>query len=147
MDTETTNILAGAGWSAQYQLSSETLIAWRNRLAGFSFHQAAKEALSEFGGLKVDMQGPGLTMARQPFQLDPTLACGEEDLFKHESERLGKPLFPLGEGEGGHYYLAIADDGCIYAIGFGCIDLVGESIVSAIENLVHGRKGTRLFED
>lgn len=146
MNAETIRVLKEAGWREDYRLPSNQLIAWRNDLLEFPFHQKAKEALTVFGGLEVNIDGPGETMARQAFRVDPVRASGEHELFRLESERIGKPLYPLGDAEGGAYFLAIADDGSVYALGFDCIDLIGSTVEQAVESLVLGRKGQRLFD-
>jgi SUKH-3 immunity protein len=112
--------------------------------AGSAFHAspAAIEALSEFGGLRVDVHGAGMTMARQSFVLDPTLAIGEDDRFGRYGSVVGTELFPLGEGGGGHYFLAIAPDGFVYGIGDFIFE-VGCDIRDALQNLVRGVRFTR----
>ncbi|MEV5721112.1 SUKH-3 domain-containing protein [Amycolatopsis mediterranei] len=57
---------------------------WQQRLEASGLvrmHPTAAGFLGEFGGLKVEMDGPGVSAARQPFELDPDLAEGEEDRF------------------------------------------------------------------
>ena len=145
MDDETETVLRSAGWEPTDRGSSEDLLRWKGEFDGLVFHRAAEAALNKFGGVKVQIGGPGEAMARQSFELNPSLALGDDDLFYSEGDRLDKPLFPLGEGGGGQYYLAIADDGFVYALGFECIDQCGDTIEDAIENLVHGRSWHRLF--
>lgn len=147
MDAITTKILQQSGWQPGVRNTNEVLAKWWGKLSGFVRQKAAEDALQLFGGLNVDAAGAGESMARQSFHLDPTLAEGEEEFFEHEGKRLGKVLFPLGEGEHGHYFLAIDEDGTVYALGHWYIDWVGESIERAIENLVHGRRGNRIFKD
>lgn len=145
MDEETETVLRSAGWQPTDRASSEDLLRWKEEFDGLVLHRAAELALTKFGGVKVQVAGPGEAMARQPFEFDPSLALGEDELFICEGERLGKQLFPLGEGGGGQYYLAIADDGFVYALGFECVDECGETVEEAIEILIHGRSWRRLF--
>lgn len=51
------------------------ITAWRTRLeaGGFVMHQAAERFLAEFGGLTFAHRGPGISLARAPFELDPLL--------------------------------------------------------------------------
>lgn len=69
-------------------------------------------------------------------------ALGEEDRFAKHAEVLGMRPYPLGEWAGGNAFLAIAEDGPVFAL-MEEIDLVGGSISEAIENLVIGRRGAR----
>ncbi|MFF9656599.1 SUKH-3 domain-containing protein [Streptomyces griseoluteus] len=57
-----------------------------------------------------------MTCARTPFELDPELACGEEDRFLQWGESLGRSLFPLGELDHGRFFLAIDEAAEIYLV-------------------------------
>jgi hypothetical protein len=108
-------------------------------------HEAAEEFLSEFGGLVFDISGPGISCVREPFELDPLLAEGEEDRFADWSEVLGKSLYPIGEGDQGRYFLAIDGIGAIYLVAdwvaaFGPAD-------KALEGLTLGVAPTVVAEE
>jgi hypothetical protein len=108
-------------------------------------HEAAEEFLSEFGGLVFDISGPGISCAREPFELDPLLAEGEEDRFADWSEVIGKSLYPIGEGDQGHYFLAIDESGEVYLVAdwvaaFGPAD-------KALEGLTLGVAPTVVAEE
>lgn len=79
-------------------------------------HDAAERFLAEFGGLTFDLSGPGLSMARQPFELDPLLCLGEDDRFAEWGEVIGRSLFPLGELDKGRFFLGIDETGEVYLI-------------------------------
>ncbi len=57
--------------------------------------------LREFGGLHIRIGGPGVTRAKEPFELDPSLCEGEEGRFIGWSRCIGCELFPVGELDGG----------------------------------------------
>src|SRR5262245_5957581 len=80
-------------------------------LVGLDMHPAAEVFLGEFGGLLVDVHGPGRTAARTPFELDPSLCAGEEDRFRDWGVEIGASLYPLGELDHGRYFLGMDDRG------------------------------------
>jgi hypothetical protein len=108
---------------------------------------AARHALREFGGLVVDIGGPGRDHAVSPFRLYP-LPLPAPNLpdvygFGYLEAKLDRPLFPIGEVDDFQYDLAIDPDGRIYQVG----DLdfaLGEDIDEALVNLVQGRAGARV---
>ncbi|MDI9889007.1 SUKH-3 domain-containing protein [Streptomyces sp. HNM0645] len=109
---------------------------WRSasERAGLAWHDAAEGFLKEFGGLTVNISGPGISCARTPFELDPELARGEEDRFTEWGETIGRSLVPLGELDHGRFFLAIDESGEIYLVetwvaSFG-------PMPQALENLV-----------
>jgi hypothetical protein len=119
--------------------------AWRQRLdtpEGFTMFPAARDALAEFGGLKVDMTGPGIDFARGSFDLDPTLALCEEELFRDYEKEPKSRLYPLGEAYGGPMYLAISESGSVFAIDLIANEMrrIGRSMVEAMEGIVLGRR-------
>ncbi|MCX4546584.1 SUKH-3 domain-containing protein [Streptomyces sp. NBC_01565] len=63
--------------------------------------------LREFGGLTVGSRGPGITRAREAFELDPLLALGEDDCFGEWGEEICRCLFPLCELDHGHAFLGV----------------------------------------
>lgn len=77
------------------------------------------------------------------FDLNPSLAMGEEDRFRRYEEAVSVPLYPLGEACGGHVFMAIAEDGRVFAI---MDDLwhIADSIEEALESLVRGRNWRRI---
>lgn len=107
---------------------------------GFEMFPSAERVLREFGGLKFEDQGPGETCAREPFRVDPTLAAYEEELFSHFSTLVNTRLYPLGDVDNGHNYLAIGENDHVYLL-MNDIQLLGNDIDEALENLIIGRKG------
>ncbi|MBL8944633.1 MAG: SUKH-3 domain-containing protein [Myxococcales bacterium] len=132
---ETLQNLTRAGWSPTYDMG-EAVGAWCEKLGpGFKPSRAAECAMRRFGGLAVDVRGSGNACARTSFRLDPLQAWGEEDRFARFAT-LGQ-LFPLGIAGDGHGFIAIASDGRVYLV-MDEVQLLGESIEQAIENLLTG---------
>lgn len=93
--------------------------------------------------MEVHQNGPGQEVARESFALIPTHAIGEADRFQAHADSIGTILFPLGEAVCGHVFLAIAPDGRVFAL-MEDLWFAGETIDSAIEGLVQGRKFLRV---
>ncbi|MBP0450991.1 SUKH-3 domain-containing protein [Kitasatospora sp. RG8] len=92
---------------------------WREMLEATGLvrmHEAAELFLSEFGGLDVRIDGPGIDVAKTRFHFDPEPVAGEEDRFADWSATVGKDLFPIGELDGGRFFLGIDENSEIYLI-------------------------------
>ncbi|MYV37511.1 hypothetical protein GT030_01155 [Streptomyces sp. SID1328] len=129
-------LLRDAGWHPGRRVE---VASWRARLEAGGFHvtECAEKFLSEFGGLVFRNSGPGLTCAVEPFELDPTLADGEDDRFGEWGEELNKSLCPVGEGGHGEYFLAIDEGGEMYLVAdwvatFGASDQALEALLLGI---------------
>lgn len=132
---EALEVLEASGWTAGRRVDTT---GWRSMFeaVGIVMHDAAEKFLQEFGGLIVSIGGPGTNRAREPFELDPELAWGEDDRFSEWSESLGRRLFPLGELDGGRFFLGIDEDSeiCLvetWVASFG-------PMPQALENLILG---------
>jgi hypothetical protein len=139
---ETERHMRTAGWEPSRNIA-DRVEHWVSELAktdGFEIFDSAQQALERFGGLEVDVSGPGLNRARMSFSLDPLLAIGEGDRFAHFARRIGFALFPLGEVAHGHAFLGIAADGRVFIVGDDLIE-VGKSMEDAIDALITGRRG------
>ncbi|MEV0169133.1 SUKH-3 domain-containing protein [Nonomuraea fuscirosea] len=113
---------------------------WHAELAideGFDFHNEAKRFLREFGGITVEVGGPGVRTARTSFDLDPDLCSGQQRWFAELSERHGAWLFPLGEIQGGHATLAIDEHGGVHILFDRHVSFVGRR-GDALGNLIDG---------
>ncbi|MFF3005755.1 SUKH-3 domain-containing protein [Kitasatospora sp. NPDC057940] len=131
--------LRRCGWSPHRRAD---LTSWKFALPDFSWHAKAEEFLQEFGGIRVDISGPGITRAQEPFEFDPELAIGEEERFSELSQTFGHDFFPLGEAGQGEFFLAIDEEGVIYLLGSWALRLgFGDS---ALENLIMGIAAERL---
>lgn len=142
---EIETVLMRAGWDPGRDRSTE-ITAWLGQLSeAFPIVGSALDVLGRFGGLDVELSGPGEEWSRQSFRIDPALALGEDDRFADFSAMLGVRLFPLGE-VGNQAFLALGEDGRVYAL---MLDLwwVGDSIDEAVERLVRGLSGRLLIDE
>lgn len=132
---ETEKVLRSAGWRQGRVVSTAE---WRDRFEtrGLAMHEAADRFLSEFGGISVEISGPGVTSAREPFEFDPALAYGEEELFSEWAEEIGSVLFPIGELNHGQFFLAIDENSVVYLVS-DWLAHFGE-MPAALDNLVLG---------
>jgi hypothetical protein len=139
--TGTRALVEKAGWYPDRRVDLPT-IDWPGpfvRSTGSSPEQAER-IVQEFGGLRVDPEGPGIECARTSFEIDPSLALGEEDRFRGYEERFGIQLIPIGEAGDGEAFLAADDAGRTYLALDAFVALVGHNIYEAIEALVVGRR-------
>lgn len=109
-------ILRSSGWTPNRRVAVE---GWRRTLAergGFAMHPAAERFLTEFGALTVTSQGPGRSMARQSFTLDPTCVVYEQDRFDGFASLVNGHLFPVGELTGDNQFIGIDEGGVLYLV-------------------------------
>ena len=126
--------LRAAGWAPGRDVSA-SVSQWERAIPEYQGFAAARRALSEFEGLVVSASGPGISMARIPVELNPTLARGEDDRLL-AFQAVG-PLFPLGEVENGQHFLAISQEGAVYVVG-DAIQRAGSSMEEALGRLICG---------
>lgn len=135
------DVLERAGWYPGREERAQAE-SWAHRLerpGGFELFQAAREALSEFGGLEVAVSGPGIDFAKGSFRIDPTLALGEEERFAQHASALGSRLYPLGEAYDGNAFLAIDEQGRVYLL-MDEIHWGANSMTEAMESLILGQR-------
>lgn len=132
---EVERVLRDAGW---YPGRDTDPTPWREPLEadGIHIHPAADNFLREFAGLTVDHGGPGITRAREPFELDPLLALGEADRFGEWSEEICRHLYPLGDLDHGHAFLGLDEQGELYVVA-NWLARFGR-LPEAMENLILG---------
>jgi hypothetical protein len=104
---------------------------------GFVIHEAARRFLREFGGLEIDQKGPGRTMARSPFRLDPSLAKWDYEVFEVLSDEAETDLYPIGDLSQGNLYLGMSQSGAVY-MGMDGVELLAETADSALDKLIQG---------
>ncbi|PSM37785.1 hypothetical protein C6Y14_40680 [Streptomyces dioscori] len=126
--------LRDAGWVPDRRVD---LTRWRASLSEFTWHEAAEKFLREFGGIRVELDGPGVTRALEPFELDPELAVGEAGRFAELSERFGRHFFPVGEVGQGEFFLAIDEEGVVHLLAAwvlrcGPSDLALERLITGV---------------
>ena len=108
--------LRAAGWRPGRHVAIDH---WRKTLEKTGLvrmHDAAEAFLAEFGGLDVQISGPGITCAKTPFNFDPDNLIGEEDRFADWSHTIGRAIFPLGELDEGRFFLGIDENSEIYLV-------------------------------
>lgn len=141
---EVLEVLEASGWTAGRRVGTAD---WRSMFeaVGIVMHEAAEAFLQEFGGLAVSIGGPGINRAREPFELNPELAWGEDDRFSEWSDSLGRRLFPLGELDDGRFFLGIDEGSEIWLVetwvaSFG-------PMPHALENLILGVMPRRIDDE
>jgi hypothetical protein len=104
-----------AGWFERRRVDTK---AWRAELEpeGFVMHPAAQAFLAEFGGLSVNVDGPGRDFARTSFDFDPIRCSGQKSWFDSLSGTTAGQLYPLGEEQNGNASFAIDADGMVYML-------------------------------
>jgi hypothetical protein len=132
---ETDRVLRGAGWFPGRTVDIER---WSLPLAaeGLEIHGSAERFLAEFGGLAVDVDGPGVTAARQPFSLYPSSCSGEADRILDWGSFLSKHFYPLGEYGPREFFIVIDDESLVYLMA-DWVGLLGAHD-EALEKLVKG---------
>ncbi|MFC3502245.1 SUKH-3 domain-containing protein [Micromonospora krabiensis] len=132
-------LLRRAGWFPGRQVD---IAPWKESLGDFAWHAAAEEFLREFGGVRVEVNGPGAAVAQESFEIDPGLAVGEEKRFAELSVRYGLSFFPLGEVGQGEFFLAIDQDGVLYYLSVAVFRLGLREL--GLDHLVGGIAAERI---
>ncbi|MFE9295087.1 SUKH-3 domain-containing protein [Streptomyces niveus] len=107
--------LREAGWTPGRQVNAEPWLA-SFEAEGLQRHPVVSAFLAEFGGLAVNISGPGISRAREPFEFDPMLCLGEGDRFLEWGEEIGKCIFPVGVHDEGRFFLGVDEYGELYLI-------------------------------
>lgn len=134
----TRRIMELAGWFPSRR-NVQGVQRWAKRLAesdALQMHQAAADALAEFGGLVVGLDGPGIACRKVGFNLDPELAIGERDRLQRFGLEVG--VYPLGEVGGGYLFLCMGPSGRVYLMGDDHEAIVGVTMADAIERMLTG---------
>ncbi|MCM1970717.1 MULTISPECIES: SUKH-3 domain-containing protein [unclassified Streptomyces] len=134
---ETDRVLREAGWYPGREVSTAGWEATLREHGGFEMHEAARAFLAEFGGLASAERGPGKTMARMGFTLDPTVAEWDDEIFDVLSEEAGVDLYPIGEADRRNLYLGMAPNGAVY-VGMDSVSWLADAGDEALEKLVEG---------
>ena len=140
-------VLREAGWSEGRQVrdvATETIRELSERHAPFP---AADQALTEFGALYVDQDGPGVTLRRRPFAIDPTMTPPSAVTLAAFGRALGVALFPLGVEGDDDAILAIDEHGRVFSLDEGGEWFLGEDVPAALTTLVNGELPPRVNDD
>ncbi|SBT88605.1 SUKH-3 immunity protein [Streptomyces sp. DI166] len=134
---ETDRVLREVGWYPGRTVSTAGWEAALREHGGFEIHEAARRFLTEFGGLASVERGPGRTMARMGFTLDPTVAEWDDEIFDVLSAEAGVDLYPIGETDRRNLYLGMAPNGAVH-VGMDSVVWLAGSGHEALEKLVEG---------
>lgn len=102
----------------------------------------AVHALRQWGGAKVATDDLSHDVPVEPLDIDPRLARGEQGRFADFSQVIGRDLYPLGEGGGGLYFIAITEDGRVFAVGDQLVE-IAHDIDSAMVELLLGKRARK----
>ncbi|MFI5955609.1 SUKH-3 domain-containing protein [Cryptosporangium sp. NPDC051539] len=108
---------------------------------------AAESALTEFGGLFVRQDEPGIELRRRPFALDPTMAAATAASLADLGRVLGVRMFPLGVEGDGDAVLSIDDRGRVFAFDHAGEWFLGVSLDAALVTLITGISPPRVRDD
>ncbi|WP_436773389.1 SUKH-3 domain-containing protein [Yinghuangia sp. YIM S09857] len=152
--TEVVYELGRAGWRVGRK-RLEQAEAWAKEVADHTspdghrhtVFPAALDAWSEFGGLRVAVDGPGAAVALRPFTVDPRVGLHLARTLADVGRALGTHLCPLGGEDGGAGYLAIDPSGRVFAIDHTGEWFLGESMDAALITLILGTAPARVRDD
>ncbi|SHN75477.1 SUKH-3 domain-containing protein [Cryptosporangium aurantiacum] len=108
---------------------------------------AAEQALTEFAGLYVDQDGPGVALRRRPFAVDPTMVPPSAATLAAFGRALGVAVFPLGIEGVDDAVLAIDEHGRVFALDAGGEWFLGDDVDRALTTLVTGAAPPRVHDD
>jgi len=138
----TEKILLNAGWF-ENRNCKENLKEWKDELKksdpDFEIFLKVEVALLEFGEIHIKQRESGIDFARETLEINPLLCVGESDRFADFESEIGEKLYPLGEGGGNHFFIAIAESGKIYGLMMEIL-LIANTFDEALENLILGKK-------
>ncbi|MFV2018494.1 SUKH-3 domain-containing protein [Micromonospora sp. LOL_023] len=151
---EVAAMLSRAGWRASDR-DDQRGRDWALRIAaqvgpGGRQHAVvgpAIEVYAEFGGLRVEPDGPGVDVAPSPVHLDPRPAVHTIATLATLGDVLGVPLSPIGVEAAGPGILAIDERRRVFVLDHGGDWYVGASIEQAISTLLLGLRPSRVGED
>ncbi|MET9392705.1 SUKH-3 domain-containing protein [Streptomyces sp. NPDC006624] len=112
---ETDRVLRAGGWFPGRSIPTETWEGILQQAGASEVHDAARCFLSEFGAMGVSHRDPWDSMPWMEFSLDPLAAFWDAEIIDDLSEQAGVALYPIGTRDRGNQYLAMAEDGSVYA--------------------------------
>ncbi len=135
-DSFVETVITDAGWFCGRSVNN-IVSDWNHKLKSINKTEMFPEAeviLNEFGGIKVKEKRD---FSKQTFEIDPTLALGEDDRFIEFSNNIETNLYPLGEAIGGYYFLAVAETGQIFWL-MQDIFIIGNTFDEALSRMILG---------
>ncbi|MEK6238993.1 MAG: SUKH-3 domain-containing protein [Planctomycetales bacterium] len=144
ISSELRNLLTTVGFH-DFRLLGVNASQWIEQLTPeYSCFPAADIALRSFGGLTVNVSGPGENVVRSDFELDPTDGIGAGDYYRDHEEIVGGKLYPLGCCSREVDSLVVDDSGRAY-----CFNDAGvfrfASTEELIMGLILGRRGELIW--
>ena len=110
-------VLRESGWFPNRNVP-ELVLKWKTELQRTDSKEMFTEAekiLLEFGGLRIKEKA-NIRDSKANLDLNPSLLIGEGDRLEEFEKRLVTSLYPLGEAEGGHLFLAVSQNGKVYLL-------------------------------
>ncbi|MEU8801406.1 SUKH-3 domain-containing protein [Spirillospora sp. NPDC048819] len=111
--------LRQAGWYPGREADTSHWISWLEN-EGYEVHDAAAIFLAEYGGLIFTDSGPGITVGRDPFAVDPRQVGSECEIIEGWSEKLDKNIIPLGMTTQEMFEFGIDEDENMYIFSHAC---------------------------
>ncbi|MFE0520791.1 SUKH-3 domain-containing protein [Streptomyces sp. NPDC058954] len=112
---EVEQVLRESGWAPGRLVEAEPWLT-AFEAEGLQRHAMVSAFLAEFGGIAVNISGPGISRAREPFEFDPMLCLGEGDRFLEWGEEIERSIFPVGVHDEGRFFLGIDELGELYLV-------------------------------
>ncbi|MFJ8186183.1 SUKH-3 domain-containing protein [Streptomyces sp. NPDC096105] len=127
-------LLEAAGWCPGRSVPTDTWEDVLRTTGEFEPHDAARRFLAEFGALAVPHRDPADSMPWVEFSLDPLAAMWDAEIIDDLAEQAGAELYPIGTRDRGNQYLAMAEDGAVYA-GMDHVHLLASTPDEALRRL------------
>ncbi|MER6527716.1 SUKH-3 domain-containing protein [Streptomyces sp. NPDC001508] len=130
----TDRVLRAGGWFPGRSIPTATWETVLLETGEYEIHDAAQRFLAEFGYVGVPFPAPGETPPGPEFLLDPLAAMWDAEIIDDLAEQAGADLYPVGTMDRRNQYLAVAEDGSLYA-GMDSVRLLGHTTEEALAKL------------